>query len=80
MDRQQALEIGQIMLAGRKASGQVVTPEVIREVVSDVAVVAPIAKFEGDRIWLTEELERRFKVFVGKGIICLLYTSPSPRD
>ncbi|MBK6423145.1 MAG: hypothetical protein IPF77_13210 [Gemmatimonadetes bacterium] len=69
MDRQQALEIGQIMLAGRKASGQVVTPEVIREVVSDVAVVAPIAKFEGDRIWLTEELERRFKVFVGKGII-----------
>lgn len=69
MDRQQALEIAQIMLAGRKAAGQLVTPDLIRDVVADVERIAPVAAMTAEGAWITDELERRFRVFVGRGII-----------
>jgi hypothetical protein len=69
LDRQQVLEMAQIMLAGRKTQGQVITPDVIQGVLHDLGAIAPFIKDPVENTWLTQELERRFKVFVGKGTI-----------
>src|SRR4051794_5112354 len=69
MDRQQVLEMAQIMLAARKQQGLLITPDVIRGVVHDLGAIAPLARDTIEAIWLEQELERRFKVFVGKGTI-----------
>lgn len=71
MNNQQLLEIAQIILAGRKAAGEMITPAAIDEVVRDAAKLDPggLGADAHYRRTLREELERRFKVFVGEGII-----------